>query len=396
MTVVDRWLLPDGVEEVLPPGAAKLESVRRSLLDLYSSWGYGLVIPPIIEFLESLLTGSGSDVDLQTFRITDQNTGRTMGLRADITPQVARIDAHSLLHEGPTRFCYAETVVHAAADNMLASRIPIRVGAELFGHEGQDSDLEIVSLLVESLVQLSFADIHLELGDVGIYSALMADVEISDRDELRLFNAIQRKAHADIAAIIAELGLTLPRAKALKELPLLVGDRKVLMECEQLMGDVAGVPESLRRLAYIEEMLRVRYPKLNIHFDLSELRGYNYHTGIVFAAYLPGHGQVAKGGRYDQVGEVFGRPRPATGFDMDLKVLAQLAPEAQDEGGCVSVKYQKGLSESERNAVWERVQALRADGSRVVFELDGQIETQGAIFSARLHVQNGKVVIDDL
>jgi len=297
MTVVDRWLLPDGVEEVLPPGAAKLESVRRSLLDLYSSWGYGLVIPPIIEFLESLLTGSGSDVDLQTFRITDRNTGRTMGLRADITPQVARIDAHSLLHEGPTRFCYAETVVHAAADNMLASRIPIRVGAELFGHEGKDSDLEIVSLMVESLEQLKFTDIHLELGDVGIYSALMADVEISNRDELRLFNAIQRKAHADIAEIIAELDLTRPRARALKELPLMVGDRKVLKECEQLMGDVTGVPESLQRLAYIQEMLGERYPQLKVHFDLSELRGYNYHTGIVFAAYLPRHGQVAKGGR---------------------------------------------------------------------------------------------------
>jgi ATP phosphoribosyltransferase regulatory subunit len=395
MTVVDHWLLPDGVDEILPPNAAKLESVRRQLLDLYNRWGYQLVIPPLIEFLDSLLTGSGHDVDLQTFRISDHITGRTMGLRADVTPQVARIDAHSLMQQGPTRLCYAETVVHAAADHMLASRTPIRVGAELFGHEGRASDLEIVSLMIESLTALDFANVHLELGDVSIYSALMTDVQIQPQDETRLFNAIQRKAHADIASIIDGLDLTRSRSDAIKKLPLLVGRKQVLAECQQLMGDVPGVSESLQRLEYIEEALQVRFPKIKVHFDLSELRGYNYHTGIVFAAYLPGHGQVAKGGRYDHVGEVFGRPRPATGFDMDLKVLVGIATGTHHEVDRIYVCHHPDLKASEQQELWDYVQELRDGGAFVTFELEGQIRDESG-YSSRLTWRGGKPVVENI
>ncbi len=395
MTVVDHWLLPDGVDEILPPNAEKLEIVRRQLLDLYNRWGYQLVMPPLIEFLESLLTGSGHDVDLQTFRISDHSTGRTMGLRADVTPQVARIDAHSLMQQGPTRLCYAETVVHAAADHMLASRTPIRIGAELFGHEGRDSDLEIISLMIESLMSLNFTNVHLELGDVSIYSALMSDVQIRKEDELRLFNAIQRKAHADIAAIIDGLDLTRSRSSAIKELPLLVGRKQVLADCHQLIGDVPGVAESLRRLEYIEQVLQVRFPGINIHFDLSELRGYNYHTGIVFAAYIPGHGQVAKGGRYDHVGEVFGRPRPATGFDMDLKVLAELAAGTDNEIDHIYVHHQPDLTSADQQELWQYVQQLRAQGAYVTIELEGQVRDETG-FASRLTWQDGKPVLEQI
>lgn len=396
MTAVDRWLLPDGVDEVLPPEAEKMEQVRRLLLDLYGRWGYELVIPPIVEFLESLLTGSGNDVDLQTFKIIDQQSGRTLGLRADITPQVARIDAHSLLRKGPTRLCYAETVVHAQANNMLASRIPVRVGAELFGHEGRDSDVEIVSLMIDGLKSLEFEEILLEIGDVSIYRSLIADTGISDEEEKRLFSAIQRKADADIDAIVAGLAISSERAAVIKLLPQLSGGKEILAVCEKEMGSIAGIKESVDRLAVLAEVLALRFPEIELYFDLSELRGYNYHTGIVFAAYLPGHGQVAKGGRYDRIGEVFGRPRPATGFDMDLKVVSRLTPLTQATVRTVYVQDQTRLSDVEQKALWQKAQQLRSQGYQVIFELQGQDAIERQDLTTRLVLSNGEWVLEDI
>ncbi len=372
MTRSNRWLLPDGVDEVLPPKAAQLESLRRSLLDLFASWGYELVIPPMIEYLESLLTGSGRDLDLQTFKITDQISGRLLGLRADITPQVARIDAHSLNRDDIVRLCYAETVVHARAE-MLKSRIPIRIGAELFGHTGLESDLEIVSLMIESLKQLGFESVHLELGDVSIFRQLIKQVDISEEDEEAIFDTIQRKASADLDALVRRLDLPGDISTSLLKLPELVGDESILEDCQDLFGP--DIKRSIARLLDLCHEVNDRYDDVEIYIDMSELRGYNYHTGIVFAAYLPGHGHsVAKGGRYDCIGDVFGRSRPATGFDLDLKALAESWPLETTAGKVVSARLLQDATREEKRNQWHEIQALRANGTIVVTAFQDESE----------------------
>lgn len=374
MTRSNRWLLPDGVDEVLPPKAAQLESLRRSLLDLFASWGYELVIPPMIEYLDSLLTGSGSDLDLQTFKITDQISGRLLGLRADITPQVARIDAHSLNRDDIVRLCYAETVVHARAE-MLKSRIPIRIGAELFGHTGLESDLEIVSLMIESLKQLGFESVHLELGDVSIFRQLIEQVDISEEDEEAIFDTIQRKASADLEALVGRLDLPADISTSLLKLPRLVGDESILENCLDLFGP--DIKRSIANLMDLCNEVDNRYEDVEIYIDMSELRGYNYHTGIVFAAYLPGHGHwVAKGGRYDRIGDVFGRSRPATGFDLDLKTLADLRQLEITANKVVSARLLEDATRDEKRDQWLEIQALRANGTIVVtsFQHESNLE----------------------
>lgn len=323
MSIADRWLLPDGVEEVLPLEAARLEGVRRRLLDLFASWGFELVITPMVEYLESLLTGTGKDLDLKTFKVTDQVTGRLMGIRADMTPQVARMDAHSLKREGVVRLCYAGTVVHAKADNMLASRTPITVGAELFGDTGVAGDAEIVGLMIEAIRQEGIAPIHVELGDVGIFRELMHGANVAGLDAERLFELIQRKSTAELLGLLDEIGLPGTIATRVASLPDLFGDEQVLATAREVFAGDAGIIKRIDSLEQVAAHLGARYPDLDIYYDLSELRGYNYHTGIVFAGYIASSGQrLAKGGRYDDVGEVFGRARAATGFDVDLKVLA--------------------------------------------------------------------------
>ncbi|MDH5737157.1 MAG: ATP phosphoribosyltransferase regulatory subunit [Gammaproteobacteria bacterium] len=328
MTIVDRWLLPDGVEEILPPDASHLERIRRQLIDLYTSWGYEYVIPPMIEFLESLLTGTGKDLDYKTFKVTDQISGRMMGIRADMTPQVARMDAHSLGREGPARFCYAGTVLHARADNQTASRSPIRVGAELFGVPAPEGEFEIICLMIESLMSSGVDKIQLELGDVGIFRHLVAAAGLTDEQEIRLFEPIQRKAPADLKLIVARLGLDETLAARIIALPQMMGNADALERAVALLGDNEILAARLDGLQHLSRRIRQRYPSLEIFYDLSELRGYTYHTGIVFAAYNCEGGQLlARGGRYDHIGEVFGRARVATGFDVDLKSLSgQLQP----------------------------------------------------------------------
>lgn len=388
MTRSNRWLLPDGVDEVLPPKAAQLESLRRSLLDLFASWGYELVIPPMIEYLESLLTGSGSDLDLQTFKITDQISGRLLGLRADITPQVARIDAHSLNRDDIVRLCYAETVVHARAE-MLKSRIPIRVGAELFGHTGLESDLEIVSLMIESLKQLGFDSVHLELGDVSIFRQLIEQVDISEEDEEAIFDTIQRKASADLEALVGRLDLPGDISTSLLELPGLVGDESILEDCQDLFGP--DIKRSIARLLDLCNEVTDRYDDVEIYIDMSELRGYNYHTGIVFAAYLPGQGHsVAKGGRYDRIGDVFGRSRPATGFDLDLKTLAELRHRETTANKVVSTRLLQDATRDEKGDQWHAIQALRANGTIVVTTFQDESDLQA---DCVLTMQSGKWIL---
>jgi len=370
MNIVNRWLLPDGVDEVLPPTAATLEKVRRQLLDTFESWGYELVIPPMVEFLESLLTGTGTDLDLKTFKITDQVSGRMMGITADITPQVARIDAHSLNNPGNVRLCYAGTVLHAKADNMLASRTPISVGAELFGDTGSNGDLEIVSLMLASVGSVgrqAGRSLHLELGDVGVYRDLIQTADISDVDERQLFELIQNKALPDLDEKVKTLNLSDELSELISQLPRLCGDLAVLEEGKTLFKDYPGILQRLNNLAEVSQSIASRHVDVDIYFDLSELRGYNYHTGIVFAAYLTGTGtRIAKGGRYDDFGDVFGRARGATGFDIDIKTLVKHLGEQPAIGnvgpGKVSVAY--GLSSVDRR--WEKICELRQEGYVVI------------------------------
>ncbi|MFN3163531.1 MAG: ATP phosphoribosyltransferase regulatory subunit [Pseudohongiellaceae bacterium] len=326
MTTAKRWLLPDGVEEILPAEAYRLESLRRDLLDLYESWGYELVITPLIEFLDSLLVGSSHDLDIHTFKITDQLSGRMMGIRADITPQAARIDAHCLNRQGPVRLCYADNVLHTRPRGLMTSRVPIRIGAELYGHAGVACDIELVCLMHETLRRAQVPDLYIVLGHVGIFRALVAAAELPADIERSLFEAMQRKAFDEVDTVLDAKVSDPALESMLKSLSRLSGDEAVL---EQALDVFAEAPETVQRelqdLVDIVAGVRKRIPGVNLCFDLCELRGYEYHTGIVFAAYTPRYGRaVAKGGRYDHIGEVFGRARPASGFDSDLKILAKL------------------------------------------------------------------------
>ena len=367
MATVDRWLLPDGIEEVLPPEAACIEAARRQVLDLFQRWGYELVITPHIEFLESLLSGAGQDLDLRTFKVTDPFSGRLMGLRADITPQVARLDAHSLRREGPSRLCYAGSVLHAKPRALSTSRSPIQVGAELYGDASPASDVEVISLMLDTLELSGVADVHMDLGHVGIYRGLAQAAGLSGDAEQGLFDALQRKAVDEVDALTASIDG--PLANMLRSLVDLCGGREVLDLAQACLVEAPSeVHHALDELLAIADELELRYPELPLYFDLGELRGYHYHTGVVFAAFVPGMGQaIAQGGRYDDIGADFGRARPATGFSTDLKTLVTLgnmAPPAAEPAVWAPDHHDLYL--------WQAVQRLRRDGVRVVQALPGQ------------------------
>ena len=365
----NTWLLPEGIDELLPAQARALEALRRTLLDCYAGWGYQLVITPFIEFLESLLTGTGHDLDLQTFKLTDQVSGRQLGVRADITPQAARIDAHRLRHEAPTRLCYIGSVLRTRADGFSGSRSPLQIGAELYGHAGVESDVEIVCLMMETLRVAGLEDIYLDLGHVGIYRALAEAAGLSERQEADLFEALQRKATAEIEALVDGFGLDAGMRGMLLALAELNGGDEVLPRArEVLAGAPAEVAEAIDYVEAVAAQLQQHLPDLPVHFDLAELRAYHYQTGVVFAAFVPGEGQeVARGGRYDEIGEVFGRARPATGFSADLKTLMRLGSHVpQPLGGAVLApgEFDPGLQ--------EKIAELRAAGRVVIRELPGQ------------------------
>jgi ATP phosphoribosyltransferase regulatory subunit len=365
MGIVDRWLLPDGVEDMLPSQAKKLEEVRRRLLDLFSTWGYDYVIPPMIEYLESLLTGTGGDLDLKTFKVVDFLTGRTMGVRADITPQVARIDAHSLNRDGVARLCYAGTVVQAQTDSMLASRTPLSVGAELFGDSTSKADTEIVSLMVESLKSLGFDAVHVDLGDVDIFRQLMLSFKLNADQQELLFEAVQRKSVAEISSHCATFCLSEADSLLLKQLPGLTGNDSVLERARSLFKVHKGIVASIDNLQQVSDTIAGRFTDLDIYFDLSELRGYAYHTGIVFAAYVDGsRSVVAKGGRYDRIGDVFGREaRGATGFSIDVRSLTEKVMFPEESRKCIWIPE---VPTGEEDSLWQQIQQLRVEGYIVV------------------------------
>jgi len=366
MTSVDRWLLPDGVEELLPAQAAQVEALRRQLLDLYKRWGYELVIPPMLEYTESLLVGLGSDIDLLTFRVTDQLTGRMMGLRADITPQAARIDAHSLGREGPVRLCYAGSVLHSKPKKPLASRSPIQLGAELYGDNSPASDLEIICLMLETLRVAGLDGITLDTGHVGIYRAVIKAAALNAEQEASYFDILQRKAKTELREFVAALDAGDTVAEQLLALNELHGGKDVLAKGRQVFAAIPEAIEAIASLEQLTEALAQRIPDLQFYFDLAELRGYHYHTGVVFSALVREHGQaLASGGRYDDIGEVFGRARPATGFSIDLKALLGLLSPVS-EAAAIFAPYDPSLAQ------WQFVQSLRESGEKVICGLPGQ------------------------
>lgn len=363
----DRWLLPEGIEEVLPPKAAQLEATLRRLLDLYQSWGYELVMPPFIEYLDSLLTATGQDLDLQTFKLTDQLTGRMMGLRSDMTPQVARIDAHCLKRQAPTRLCYMGTVLRTLPATHGGNRSPMQVGAELYGHAGVESDLEVLRLMVHTLHIAGIEQVYLDLGHVGIFRALAGQAGLSAEQESQLFDALQRKARPEIDDLLASWKLEGAVHGMLSVLADLHGDVSVL---ERARRELAAAGESV--IACLDTLSRIAavvgtMPSVSVHFDLAELRGYHYHTGVVFAAFVPGQGQaIAQGGRYDDIGKVFGAARPATGFSTDLKmVLAQVAAKAPELRGIFAPA-------GEDSTLLAEIESLRQAGEQVIQALPGQ------------------------
>lgn len=327
MNQENRWLLPAGIDELLPDAAWASEVLRRRVLDLFRSWGYGLVVPPMVEYVESLLIHPGDDLDLSTLKVIDQLTGRLMGIRADMTPQMARIDAHSLGRAEPTRLCYLGTVLHAVPGGFAGSRAPMQVGAELFGHAGVESDREILGLLLETLAVVGVNDVWLDLGHVGIFRALMTQAQFAPDEEAEFFDLLQRKAMPEIDAFLAAHELSLSLATMLHALAELHGEGvETLARARTVLADAGEeVALALDNLSELARLVLASGSGVKLHVDLAELRGYHYHTGMVFAAYVPGHRQaIARGGRYDGIGEAFGRARPATGFSADVRALIDL------------------------------------------------------------------------
>lgn len=361
MTYADRWLLPDGVEEILPAEAKAIDGLRRRLLDLYSSWGYDMVIPPLLEYTDSLLIGLGRDVDLLTFKVTDQLSGRTLGIRADITPQTARMDAHSFNRTGANRLCYAGHVVHTRPKNPLATRTPIQAGLEFYGEPGVAADIEVVSLLLESLQVAGLPRLHIDLGHVGIYRAIAADAGLTKVQEDTFFELLQRKASTEILEWVDVNIADQSKAHLFLSLPTLAGNKSVLQKARDLFSGVKAAQVAVDQLDEVARVIEQRYPAAELYFDLGELRGYHYLTGLVFAAFAPGYGNpIASGGRYDHIGEVFGRARPATGFAVDITAISKLGLLTKVSVPAIAV-IETGDAQQ-----WQMIQSLRAQGQRIV------------------------------
>ena len=366
----ERWLLPAGIEEILPPQAQVMEGLRRDLLDLYRTWGYELVIPPFIDFLESLLTGTGHDLDLQTFKLTDQQSGRMLGVRADMTPQVARIDAHHLRRDLPTRLCYLGTVLHPRSDGFAGTRSPFQIGAEIYGHAGAESDVEIIRLVMLTLALAGIENAYLDVGHVGIYRGLARQAGLDLTGEMALFDALQRKALPEIEDLISRQGVHGEPANMLLSLAELNGEDALARAEAVLRSADANVKAALAYVRRVAEELRRWLPDVPVHFDLAELRGYHYKTGVVFAAFVPGWGQeIARGGRYDDIGRVFGRARPAVGFSTDLKGLLRLGAGREARHQEADAVFAPWSADA---GLQKAIARLRREGRRVVTELPGQ------------------------
>ncbi|MBI4195309.1 MAG: ATP phosphoribosyltransferase regulatory subunit [Betaproteobacteria bacterium] len=364
------WLLPEYIEDILPAEACRIERLRRSILDLFAVHGYQLVMPPLLEYVDSLLTGTGHDLDLQTFKLVDQLSGRMLGVRADITPQVARIDAHLLNRSGVTRLCYAGSVLRTRPDGMNRTREPQQIGAEIYGHRGIESDVGIQRLMMKALGVAGVRNAYLDLGHVAVFRSLVRRAAVAPDLESELFRAMQAK---DVPGV-RDLARRLDRGtrEALAALPELYGGAQVLRLAQRKLPAYPEIRAALRALKALSDRLhdvaRIRC------FDLAELRGYHYHSGVVFAAYAEGWpNALALGGRYDEVGRAFGRARPATGFSMDLRELASAGPNGGARAGVLAPYLPRNV------ALQRRIEALRARGETVIEDLPGHAGSRGEL-----------------
>ncbi len=359
------WQLPDQIADVLPSEARHIEELRRLFLDTARSYGYELVMPPLLEHIESLLTGTGEALDLQTFKLVDQLSGRTLGLRADTTPQVARIDAHLLNRQGVARLCYCGPVLHTRAERPLATREPLQFGAEIYGHVGLEADLEAQLLAIEGLRAAGIGPLSIDMADVRIVNSLLAGAVIPVRTLARIHAALASKDASELDALMFSLngGISSASREGLKSLLQLYGDEKVLVEAEKVLPRLPGVLEALQNLQWLARHVQRECGDVNVSFDLADLRGYTYYSGTRFAIY--GHSdELARGGRYDEVGAVFGRNRPAVGFSLDLKELVGvLQPRA--------LKAAIRAPWGEGTALRAAISQLRANGETVVCVLPG-------------------------
>lgn len=360
-----NWLLPEHIADVLPSEARKIEELRRLMLDNFRRYGYELVMPPLLEYVESLMTGAGQDVELRTFKLVDQISGRMLGLRADMTTQVARIDAHLLNRHSVTRLCYAGSVLHTRPSGLHTTREPLQIGAEIYGHAGLEADAEIQELALASLALANFTDVRLDLSHVGVLRAIVAECPQASKDEAALSALLRCKDVPGLEVLTANYSPVV--RDALRALPNLYGDVDVLKRAREVLPDVPGVAKALAELAALAGSAIGR---AEVAIDLADLRGYQYESGAMFALYVPGlPNAVARGGRYDHVGEAFGRARPATGFSMDLRELARLLPTAERKH---SIRAPWGNAPELKDKIAE----LRKAGEVVIQSLPGHSEEQ--------------------
>ena len=378
-----NWLLPDYIADALPGEAAVIERLRRAMFDLFRGRGYELVQPPMLEYLDSLLTGSGSDLKLRTFKLVDQLSGRTLGVRADMTPQVARIDAHLLNRQGVTRLCYCGSVLHALPASQAASREQIQLGAELFGYAGLEADLEIIRLLDAALAVVGIAKPHIDIGHVGIFQALAEAAQLDDEAEHTLLRLLQTKDMPGLHDYCNQIPE--PWRSALMSLPELYGGGELLDQAGARLPSLPAIDEALATL----KRLRTALPELSLSFDLAELHGYHYHNGIVFAAYVPSHAAaIARGGRYDGVGKTFGRARPATGFSFDLRQIAQFSAEQRQTDSAILAPWRPTDT-----ALASKIAALRAQGEVVIERLPDERGCEGWHCDRQLVERAGKWIV---
>ncbi|MFK7858029.1 MAG: ATP phosphoribosyltransferase regulatory subunit [Granulosicoccus sp.] len=398
----NRWQLPDGVNELLPDDAWRVETLRRQIMDNAYRWGYELVMPPMIEYLDSLLTGTGEKLDLHTFKIIDQHNGRTLGIRADMTPQVARMDAHALRSESPNRFFYTGSVLRARADGAGSSRTPLQFGAELFGHSGPESDAEIIQLMLDNVILagLPLEDMLLDVGHVGVYKALIESASLPDSLEKQLFQSLLRGSRPEVMALLRQNGEHPSLTRLSEDIDALMKlsgrCHAVLASARQLLGQ-SGV-DVHRALDNLESVVRIvsdAHPTLRIHVDLAELRGFSYHTGILFTLYDESGGELARGGRYDAIGEAFGQARPATGFSGDLIQLSLAQHPMQDPLKAASSGiWVDSVASSE---LLKAVRELRSAGERVVQALPGSSLQAGECHCDRqLVCRDGQWIVQSL
>jgi ATP phosphoribosyltransferase regulatory subunit len=368
-----NWLLPEYIADALPAEAARIERLRRTLLDHFRSHGFEFVMPPMLEYLESLLTGAGQDLKLRTFKLADQLSGRTMGVRADITPQAARIDAHLLNHQGVTRLCYCDSVLHTMPASISASREPVQIGAELYGHAGIAADLAVIRLMAGAFARVKVPVSRIDLGHVGIFRALAEAAGLPQESEEMVLSLLQAK---DVPGLVeACAAVPSPYREALQRLPQLYGGVEVLDRAASELPDLPAIAAALVGLRH----LVAAAPDLPFSVDLSDLRGYHYHNGVVFAAYCPDYPvAIALGGRYDGAGQAFGRARPATGFSMDLREVARLAPAGKSSGAILAPQAADDVK------LAAHIAALREQGEVVVELLPGETACEGPVCDRKL------------